>query len=172
MLTALSEPYRPSSSLFDILSQPQFPNLKYNVPAVEHARMSFRLQKKPLKASQMTTQYPTNSQFPSATLPTLPAKSSANDIFEWNLQSICGPGPAHREFIAQQPHIKYKLFTIIREQKWQPSITVLKESIMGPEDTSLHWPNFLCFRVLQDTIPFHNWKILYQAQRNGKRPMM
>jgi len=48
----------------------------------------------------------------------------------------------------------------------------LQESIRGPEDTSLEWPDFLRFRVLEDTTPFHNWKNLYQVQRNGKRPIM
>ncbi|PUU80030.1 hypothetical protein B9Z19DRAFT_1124194 [Tuber borchii] len=43
---------------------------------------------------------------------------------------------------------------------------------MGPQDTSLQWPDFLRFRVLEDTTPFHNWKMLYQAQRNGKRSIM
>ncbi|PUU73077.1 hypothetical protein B9Z19DRAFT_1069270 [Tuber borchii] len=49
---------------------------------------------------------------------------------------------------------------------------ILQESIMGPEDTSLQWRGFLRFRVLEDTTPFPNWKTLYQAQRNGKRPIM
>ena len=81
MLTALSESYQPSSGSFGILSQPQFPNLKHNGPAVERARLPSRLQKKPIKASQKTTPYPTNTQFPAAILPTLPTKPPTIDIF-------------------------------------------------------------------------------------------
>lgn len=79
---------------------------------------------------------------------------------------MCGHGPQHRHFIAQQPPIKYKLFTIAGEQKWRTSHSVFKESIMGSEATSLYWPDFLHFRVLEDTTPFHNWQILYQAPSN------
>ena len=134
--------------------------------------MPSRLVKKPFKPGQKTTQYPITTQFWLPNLPISTARSPTIDIFERNLQKICGPGPQYSDYLAQQPHIKYKLFTVVGEQKWRPSNTILTESIMGSEDTSLHWPDFLRFRILQDTTPFHYWKVLYQAQRNGKRPIM
>lgn len=94
MLTSLSDPYPSSSTSFGFHQQPQFPNIKQNATAVEGARLPSRLVKKPIRAVPRTTPYPINSQFPLPILPVVAAKSSTIDIFEQNLQILCGPGPS------------------------------------------------------------------------------
>src|SRR5437899_433169 len=114
-----------------------FPNLKGNAQAVERARLPSRALKKiPLQFLTKTQSGP--SHIPKLRTPPIPTVT-----FERNLQIICGPGPQHQDFVAQQPHIKYKSFIIAGEQKWRPAEEILKESVAGSEDTSLQWSDFL-----------------------------
>ena len=178
-----------------------FPSLRANAPIVEKTRLPAksnfgigrrRTQQTNTIQSPRGKSVPQRSRipFPQAStslnhdpnLPiplTLPHASNLHPpiqsdpiIIERQLQVICGPGSQHHDPLSQQPQIKYRTYLPVGEQRWRPNIQILDESFAGPEDTSLTWPDFLRFRVLEDSTPFHNWRQLYTTQEQGKRPLM
>ncbi|PUU72531.1 hypothetical protein B9Z19DRAFT_1137352 [Tuber borchii] len=59
------------------------------------------------------------------------------------------------------------------EQIWRPTHTILDERVQCPNtDTSLQWPDFLRFRVLEETTPWEHWFHLYSKEHSGRKPLM
>ena len=89
------------------------------------------------------------------------AKPASQDIQtaiipQWQLQIVCGPGYDHNNFDWQRAGAKFKEFELIGEPIWRPTLSVLDEPVQCPTtESSLVWPEFLRFRVLEETTP---WK--------------
>jgi len=89
------------------------------------------------------------------------------------LQVICGPGHDHNNFESQRAGTKFKLFELIGEQIWRPTPLILDEVVQCPKSTtSLDWPDFLRFRVLDKTTPWEQWSNLYIKEHYGHKPLM
>jgi len=89
------------------------------------------------------------------------------------LQVICGPGHDHNNFESQRSGTKFKLSELIGKQIWRPTPLILDEVVQCPKPTtSLDWPDFLHFRVLDETTPCEQWSNLYIKEDYGHKPLM
>ena len=162
----------------------QFPSLRSNASRVEQSRLPAKLgsktrlqysSTKPPSNSNTLTRFPLPGHPSSATSKTKPLTPdlATSHVPQWQLQVICGPGHDHNNFDSQRPGIKFKRFEFIGEQIWRPSLLILDEEVQSPTiSTSLDWPDFLRFRVLDATTPWEQWSSLYSKEHYGRKPLM
>jgi len=162
----------------------QFPTLRSNASRVEQSRLPSKLGSKtrlqyasgkPPGSSNTLTSFPLPGDQPLATGKVKPLAQdiATSHVPQWQLQVICGPGHDHNDFDSQRPGIKFKRFEFIGEQIWRPSLPILDEEVQSPTiSTSLDWPDFLRFRVLDTTTPWEQWSSLYSKEHYGHKPLM
>ena len=159
--------------------------MKLNSTLVEQARLPLKLQQK----SQVQNAVPnfiqnarvgiSKSSLASHSIrPINKAKPASQDIQtaiipQWQLQIVCGPGHDHNNFDSQRAGAKLKEFELIGEKIWRPTLSVLDEPVQCPTTgSSLVWPEFLRFRVLEDTTRWEHWDGLYAKEHYGRKPLM
>ena len=163
----------------------QFPSLKSNASRVEQSRLPSKLASKTglqYSSRKLPSSSNTLTRFPLPGAPPLASTSKVKPLapdvatshaLQWQLQVICGPGHDHNNFDSQRAGIKFKRFEFIGEQIWRPSILILDEEVQSPTiSTSLDWPDFLRFRVLDTTTPWEQWSSLYSKEHHGRKPLM
>jgi len=159
--------------------------LKGNSGLVEQARLPRKLYQKsriqnPVPSfSHNTPAGPSRPNLPSyIAINSAKSKAASQEahtttIPQWELQVICGAGHDHHNFDSQRARIKFKAFELIGEQIWRPSSNVLDEPVQCPRThSSLDWPDFLRFRVLEETTPWEHWYRLYSKEHYGRKPLM
>lgn len=157
-----------------------FPSLKANSSTVERARLppkprsqsrlppssAISLHTLPTSHHSTTSSRSTKSNQPSSEIQNTPT-------LQWQLQIVCGPGHDHNNFESQRAGTKFKAFEVIGEQIWRPSLLILDEAVQSSTiEASLNWPDFLRFRVLEETTPWEHWYTLYTKEHSGRKPLM
>ena len=163
----------------------QFPSLKGNAGLVEQARLPRKVHQKsriqnPVPHFGHNTPGGTSRPILASYAASNSTKSQAasqqahtSSLPQWQLQVICGPGHDHQNFDSQRAGTKFKAFELIGKQIWRPSSIVLDEPVQSPNtDSSLDWPDFLQFRVLEETTPWEHWYGLYSKEHYGRKPLM